>query len=152
MHLHRSRPAALAPEAYHGIAGEIVRTIEPETEADPAALLFQFLAAVGNAFGAGSFVRVEDDRHPPRLNVVGVGRTAKGRKGASWGRVKRLLEAVAPEWVGSRVASGLSSGEGVIYEVRDPVVGLVKDKKSGKVQEEIVDAGVEDKRLLVFEG
>ena len=44
-------PAPLAPDAYHGIAGEIVRKIEPETEADPAAMLFQFLAAIGNTLG-----------------------------------------------------------------------------------------------------
>ena len=82
-------PAPLAPEAFHGIAGEIVRTIEPETEADPAALLFQLLAAVGNMLGAGACIRVEGDRHPPRLFVVQVGRTSKGRKGTSWGRVRR---------------------------------------------------------------
>ena len=59
-------PAPLAPEAYHGIVGEIVRAIEPETEADPAALLFQFLAGAGNIFGTGAYARVEGDRHHRR--------------------------------------------------------------------------------------
>jgi hypothetical protein len=35
----------LGDDAYHGIAGELVRAIEPTTEADPAAILLQFLAA-----------------------------------------------------------------------------------------------------------
>ena len=99
-------PAPLAPEAYHGIAGEIVRAIEPETEADPAALLFQLLAAVGNILGDGAYARVEADRHPPRLFMVQVGRTSKGRKGTSWGRVRSLLEVVAPEWASAASPPG----------------------------------------------
>jgi hypothetical protein len=55
-------PAPLAEEAFHGLVGEIVRKIEPETEADPAALLFQFHAGIGNVLGTGSYVRVEADR------------------------------------------------------------------------------------------
>ncbi len=31
-------PEPLADEAFYGLAGDIVRTIEPHTEADPAAL------------------------------------------------------------------------------------------------------------------
>ena len=31
----RSWPEPIAEEAYHGITGEIVRAIEPDTEADP---------------------------------------------------------------------------------------------------------------------
>ena len=145
-------PSPLAPEAYHGIAGDIVRLIEPETEADPAALLFQFLAAVGNVLGPGAYTHVEADRHPPRLFVVQIGRTSKGRKGTAWGRVRSILETVAPEWAGNRVASGLSSGEGVIHAVRDAIEQRTKDKKSGTVTTEIVDEGVTDKRLLLFEG
>lgn len=37
----------------------------------------------------------------------------------------------------------------MIYEVRDLITGRVKDKKSGKMNEETIDAGVDDKRLLV---
>ena len=139
-------PPPLAPEAYYGIAGDIVRLIEPETEADPAALLFQLLTAAGNILGSAAYAQVESDRHPPRLFTVQVGRTSRGRKGTSWGRVRSLLEIVAPEWTRDRIASGLSSGEGVICEVRDPVTMVTKGK------EEVTDPGVTDKRVLVFEG
>jgi hypothetical protein len=145
-------PDPLARDAFHGIAGRIVGLISPESEADPAALLFQFLTAVGSILGDSAYAQVEGDRHPPRLFTIQVGRTSKGRKGTSWGRVRALLEVVAPEWTATRVASGLSSGEGVIYEVRDPIVGSVRDKKTGLVTTETVDQGVEDKRLLLFEG
>src|SRR6185436_8314623 len=46
-------PEQLADEAYHGLAGEWVRLIGPETEADPAALLIQMLVAIGNLIGRG---------------------------------------------------------------------------------------------------
>ena len=45
----------LAPEALHGLAGEVVRTIEPHSESDPVALLLQFLSAFGNAIGRGPY-------------------------------------------------------------------------------------------------
>ena len=145
-------PAPLAEPAFHGLAGKIVRAIEPETEADPAAILFQFLAAFGNAVGPGPYVAVEGDRHPPRLFTVQVGKTSKGRKGTSWGRAREPLAAAAPNWLEHRVASGLSSGEGLIHEVRDPTYATVVDKRSGIPEEVCVDAGVSDKRLLVMEG
>src|SRR5207247_4768055 len=44
----------------------------------------------------------------------------KGRKGVSVGYPKRLLETVDDVWVKSRMMSGLSSGEGLIWYVRDP--------------------------------
>src|SRR5262245_51970520 len=46
-------PDSLDTAAYHGLAGNIVRTIEPASEADPAALLVQTLVAFGNAIGRG---------------------------------------------------------------------------------------------------
>ena len=47
----RSWPASLAADAFHGLAGTFVRTVEPHSEADPAALLLQFLVAFGSAAG-----------------------------------------------------------------------------------------------------
>ena len=34
----RSWPAPLAADAIHGLAGKFVRTVEPHSEADPAAI------------------------------------------------------------------------------------------------------------------
>jgi hypothetical protein len=142
-------PEPLGMDAYHGLTGEIVLEIMPETEADPAGLLVQFLAAFGNIVGNQAYARVEGDRHPPRLFAVMVGRTAKGRKGTSWGRVCELLERVAPDWARDRKISGLSSGEGLIHALRDPAEDEEGDRKGNKGAG---DRGVTDKRLLVFEG
>ena len=144
-------PAPLSTDAFHGLAGEIVLRIEPHTEADPAAILFQLLHAFGNAVGRGPHLKIEGDEHGTNNNVVLVGRTAKGRKGTSWGRVREVFVQADPDWAGQRIVSGLSSGEGLIWQVRDPIHRLERDRKSGAVEEVLVDAGVSDKRLLVHE-
>ena len=107
-------PDSLEPEAYHGLVGDIVRTIAPHTEADPAALLIQLLVGLGNVVGRSPYFSVEADRHGANLFAVIVGETSKARKGTSLGYVKRLLRDVDPTWVDSRLMDGLSSGEGLI--------------------------------------
>ncbi len=74
-------PQRLEKEAYYGVAGEIVRAIEPHTEADPAALLIQLLVAFGSAVGRGPYFPVEADRHHPNLFCCVAGETSKARKG-----------------------------------------------------------------------
>jgi hypothetical protein len=127
--------------ALYGLAGDVVETIAPHTEGDLAALLIQYLTAVGNVIGKAAYYQVEADRHYPRLFTVLVGDTGKGRKGTSLGQIRRIIKQVDEPWAEDRVKNGLSSGEGLIFEVRDKV------EKNG----EVVDAGAPDKRLLVVE-
>jgi hypothetical protein len=147
-------PEQLRPEALHGIAGEIVRAIDPHTEADPAAVLIQLLAGFGSIIGRGSYWTAEADRHHLNLFAVLVGDTAKGRKGTSWGQIKRILDLVDPDWAGKRIVSGLASGEGLIHHVRDPRSESKPIREKGIVagyEEVQTDAGVADKRLFVIE-
>ena len=74
-------PDPLAPEALHGPAGEFVRLVGPHTEADPVALLGQFLAGVGCCIGPVPRFVVGADVHTARLFAVLVGSTARGRRG-----------------------------------------------------------------------
>jgi hypothetical protein len=110
-------------EAFHGLAGDTVREIEPHSEAAPVALLVQLLTAFGNRIGRTAHFKAEGDTHYLNLFVVLVGRTAFGRKGSSWGRVRQVLEQVEPEWLAKRVQGGLASGEGMVYAIRDEVKG-----------------------------
>jgi hypothetical protein len=147
-------PDPPAPEAYYGLAGDVVRVLEPQTESDPIALLAQFLLAFGNAIGRQAHFRVEGDRHYLNLFAVAVGDTAKGRKGTSWGRVRALFEMADSEWTDKRIMGGLSSGEGLIWNVRDPIMARDKIKERGRItamQEYEADPGESDKRLLVYE-
>jgi hypothetical protein len=147
-------PAPLDDSALHGLSGRFVRTIEPHSEADPVALLVQFLVAFGSAVGRGPHFTAEADRHGVNLGAVFVGETAKGRKGTSWGHARKIVTEADPDW-SSRMMSGLSSGEGLIWQVRDEIRGKHPVKEKGRVvdyEEIVTDEGVSDKRLLVFEG
>jgi hypothetical protein len=147
-------PDAIDPEAFHGLTGKFVSALEPATEADPAALLVQFLVGAGNAIGRTAHAVVEGDRHYCNEFAVLVGRSAKGRKGTSLGRVKSALSGADPEWAGNRIMSGLSTGEGLIWQVRDPIEKQEPVRERGQpVTYETVttDEGVADKRLLVTE-
>jgi hypothetical protein len=88
----------LSAEALYGLPGDIVRAIEPHSEADPAALLANVLCAFGNLVGRGAFARVGADEHHLKNFVGLVGETAKGRKGLSWSPVRELMHAVDPGW------------------------------------------------------
>ncbi|MBN2326729.1 MAG: DUF3987 domain-containing protein [Candidatus Omnitrophica bacterium] len=135
-------PKPLKDEAFHGIAGDFVKLVAPHTEADPAAVLLQFLTAYGNCIGRHAHFRVEADTHYMNLFCALVGETSRGRKGTSWGYVRRLFKSVDVDWISERVVSGLSSGEGLKTSVRDPL-----EDKDGTLK----DSGVTDKRLLVQE-
>lgn len=149
-------PESLADEALHGLAGEVVRLIRPHTEADDPALLVNFLLAFGNSVGRGPHAVAEADRHGTNLSAVLVGESAKGRKGSSWGHIRELLARADPTWAGEHVAEGLSSGEGLIWCVRDPIERVVptkdKGRSTGDFETLVEDAGVSDKRLFVLEG
>ncbi len=142
--------------AFHGLPGEIVRLIEPHTEADSAALLFQLLAAYGNIIGRNSYMVADGARHYLNLFGVLVGQSSKGRKGTSWNQIGNLLERIDEDWRANRVTSGLSSGEGLIWNVRDAITETkpIKDKgrHTGEHEEVITDSGITDKRLFVIEG
>ena len=149
-------PEPAAEPAWHGLAGDVVRMLAPHTEADPHAVLVTLLVAFGNAVGRGPGFTAEGDFHGSNLYAVIVGDTSKGRKGTSWGRVRQLVEAADPEWSQERIMGGLSSGEGVVSQVRDQITKMVAEKVKGKATghyiEEVEDFGVSDKRLLVVEG
>ena len=73
-------PDPLAPEAYYGLAGEFTRTIEPYTEADPAAILVSLLGVTGSMVGLEVCARAGNRDHPARFFILICGNTASGRK------------------------------------------------------------------------
>src|SRR5580704_10105860 len=109
----------LAVEALHGIAGTVVRSITPHTEADPAAILLQFLVAFGNLVGPAPHCMVESTRHGLNLFVVLVGESSKARKGTSWRQICRLFSEVDDPWVNHRVTTARLSSSGLIHALRD---------------------------------
>jgi hypothetical protein len=131
-------------KAYHGLAGDVVRAIDPHTEAHPVAILIQTLTFFGNVIGRTPHYVVEADKHRGNLFIALTGETAKARKGTSGSRVESIFAGVDDHWC---TRSGLSSGEGLITALRDATEVWDREKQ----RHEIVDPGVADKRLLVFE-
>jgi hypothetical protein len=136
-------PAPLGGAAYHGLAGKFVERVLPESEADPAALQLQFLAAFGNLVGRRPHAIAGGARHAMNFYVASVGQTSKSRKGTSWAHVQRLFGFLDEEWTRDHIIKGLSTGEGLIWRVRDPIFKTVK----GETQ--VVDDGIVDKRLCL---
>lgn len=128
-------PAPPDRAVYHELPGEIASRIAPHTESDPVAILTQLLVSFGAAVGRGAWFQIEATRHHPNEYMCLTGDTARARKGTAWDHVRRLIITIDPT-LAPRVLTGLSSGEGVIWSVRDP---------AGQ------DPGHSDQRLLVIE-
>ena len=140
--------------AFYGLPGRIARVIEPASEADPVALLAQSIVSYGSMIGRTAHFTAEADRHHGNEFVVLVGETAKARKGTSWGHISSLGREAEEQWAADRVQTGASSGEGIIWAVRDPITKRECVKERGKDPHYVeveADPGVEDKRLLVYE-
>lgn len=133
----RRWPAPLTDAAYHGLAGRFVRLVGPETEADPAALLFQFLLFFGVAVARGIGFYIGATWHGLNEYLGLIGDTGTGKKGTSFEEVRNVFELADPDFVKSRLKrGGLASGEGL--------KGAVRDARDD-------DPGEPDKRLLVYE-
>lgn len=126
---------------YYGLVGEVMRAASNGTEVHPAAAGLAFLTAASAALGRQRFVPIGDTLHHARLYSIHVGRSSRAGKGMALALVKRIREKIA---CGNFHDGGLSSREGLTYQIRD-----ASDEKNE--QQEPLDPGVDDKRLLVVE-
>ena len=127
----------LSEDALYGLPGDIVKTVDQYTEADPAAVLVTLLVMYGNVTGRNAYFKVEETLHYTNLFTALSGPSSTGRKGQSQSTLKRIYKAVDEQWVTSRMVSGLSSGEGIIHKIRD-----------ANFEASPPDHGVTDKRIL----
>ncbi len=142
--------------ALPGIVGDFVDLATDGSEADPAAVLATMLVRFGVEAGspepsARPHVYVGESRHESRINAVIVGRSAKARKGTSGAPVARLFKvpegSVDAPVMGATSLGPLSTGEGIVYAVRDALESWDEKEQEFKV----TDPGVKDKRLYVQE-
>jgi hypothetical protein len=136
-------PTPLGTAAYHGLAGKFVDRVLPESESDPVALLLQFLVAFGNLVGRCAHAVAGGAHHFLNLYVAIVGDTSKSRKWTSWAHVLRLFRFLDEEWTREHLIKSVSSGEGLIWRVRDPIF------KSVNGERQVIDDGIVDKRLCL---
>lgn len=146
-------PEPMPEAAFYGLAGEVVAAILPHTEAAREAILVNFLIALGAMAGRGPHTTAGNARHGVNLFAVLTGATSGGRKGTSQAAVDGLLRLVDADFMKDKTPGGLSTGEGLIWIVRDPVERPKKCKPGtpSNGEMEIEFAGIDDKRLMVVE-
>ena len=134
----------LSPEAFPGWIGDVVSCACRDSEAHPAAVLITLLLRFA-AECQGPYVAIGDAKQWARTFAVIVGDSSRARKGTSSKPIIKLFSELKDP---ARYSPGpLSTGEGLIFAVRDATYGI--DKKSG--EEITVDPGVSDKRLFFHE-
>ncbi|WP_291325342.1 hypothetical protein [Desulfovibrio sp. UCD-KL4C] len=136
---------------FYGFAGEFVEFATEYSEADPIAVLATFLSRFGVEVGRSPFVLAGEQQHA-RVNAVLVGQSSKARKGTSFMPIRELFKFSEDEWKLSHVSHGpLSSGEGLIFAVRDERTEYIVDRQKGSGKDVTVDLGIKDKRLFVLD-
>ncbi|MEW5789524.1 MAG: hypothetical protein AB1899_16895 [Pseudomonadota bacterium] len=143
-------PPVMAPEGFQPLLLEIVTAATATSEAHPVAVAFNAMAMFSCMIGRGPHQWIGDTAIHARPFGLIVGKSGKARKDTAKHTVTRVFKA-ADELLRQRFktgdrlrihAGGLSSGEGLVYAIRDAREG--EDGKDG-------DPGVKDKRLLVVE-
>ena len=141
--------------ALHGLAGDVVRLIEPHTEADPVSLLASFLSEFGAMLNRGPHLILDGSYHPLLFWPVLVGQSSKSRKGTASRRIETVLRLADEHWTRGECKGTLSSGEGLAFAVRDAQFKEEPVKQSGKPTGEMqticTDSGIEDKRLFLVQ-
>jgi hypothetical protein len=111
-------PGGMAPAAFRGIAGTIVGLIAENTEACQEAIVLQLLTAFGNMIGGRAHWIESGKKHRCNLYLAIVGPTGCG-KGMAWEAVQWLMERCNPQWKAKPVLESMTSGEGVIKEIKE---------------------------------
>jgi hypothetical protein len=132
----------LSEKALWGIGGEITKRLCENAESDPAGVIHQLYVFAGNIMGRKCYVEAESNKIFPNMYLLVVGDSSLGRKGTSYNLVKSVIEPELNDYLTQNVKSGLFSGQGLTFHLRDEI----KDAKGS-----IIDEGVKDKRLLVKE-
>jgi DNA-binding transcriptional ArsR family regulator len=121
--------------ALYGLTGEVVRALLPHTEADPAALVLDFLCGfgvmTGNEAGAQPHAMADGAKHPARINGLVVGETSRARKSSAFTQMMRLFRRMDSDFCATRVLSGFGSGEALIDDVAES-----EDKRMWVVESE----------------
>jgi hypothetical protein len=119
---------SLEPAALYGLAGEFTKIVAPHTEADPVGVLLQFHVLFGNVIDRSTYSRLP---HASPFEPF------RGPGGSDFQRTQRdrvfagqtVFAGTEPAWTRTCYTTGLSSGEGLIYAVRD---ALGQDPGSGQ--------------------
>ncbi len=128
-----------------GNAGRIALLASHGTEIDPHAVIFSLLSVAGGVIGPDIHLYVGEARHYCRLFCVLAGASSRGRKGSSLAPILSIFKEIVPEFPEIWTSGPLSSGEGLLWRIRDASEEVDKEGMP-------IDPGVDDKRLIVLDG
>lgn len=135
-------PKPISQAGFIGPIGEFILRVTAGSEADPSAALVAALVRYGCRIGRTARLRIGGSDIFPNEYALLVGPTSSGRKGTTSNYSKILFSQAdeqRPDFndpIAGYDTSGLSSGQGLIFAVRDAAGD---------------DHGVDEKRLMVVE-
>jgi Protein of unknown function (DUF3987) len=163
------------PAANYGVLGTIAREVEAYTEAESAPLLLNLLTTTGVALGCKPYLQIGAKRHRAVMDTVNVADTGENKQDG-WAPIEAVLsqvpgimaeagaqargDAASGGYLGTTghfgapvppQLNGLTTGEGLLWAIREERSALVQDKKNHTTVRQVMDEGVPDKRLLVIE-
>lgn len=144
-------PPSLAPEAYYGLPGKVMRAIAPHTESAPAGVLGSFLTAGGCLIGPGPHVYRDGQRHATNEFGLIVGKTSEGRKGSATRRVNEVFQCLSDSNSTTIDHVDMRAGRGGIAWQSLILRGLGSGESLVAALAEEQESGVLDPRRLVFE-
>jgi len=140
----------ISEEAFYGVIGKIVNLIKDETEASSESLLFQALAILGNLLDRKFYITINGSNIYTNEFVLIVGKTSKARKGTSFRAVSYFFKKAWGKVYEDRIRRGVSTGEGIIWTIRDDVyIDFIK--KNGERKRKLQSPGVLDKNIIFLE-
>ena len=139
------------PRMLHGYLGDVVRVLDPTTEADPVGVYVTLLATFGACLSPRQYT-FAGARQTPRLWPLLIGPTGSGRKGTTWSVVREFFNDARGDHFlrHNLVHGGLSTGEGLVGLVRDRPDEVERPGK-GRVEQPSSWDRYDDKRRLIVE-
>jgi Protein of unknown function (DUF3987) len=110
-------PVNLDAPAFYRELGEMVRNLDPLTEADPYGILAATLVMLGNWIGRRYHLRVGADRHYAAQQLILTGQSALSRKGTACSIAKAAMQVFDEEWHRDNIFYSLNSGQGIAHTV-----------------------------------
>jgi hypothetical protein len=144
-------PADWTDPVFHGPLGEMVRTLDPYTEASALGTMTSLLVMMGNSLGRSYYVPIGAGRHFPVIYAWMVGPSATGRKGTAADNALFCMGQIDPDWCAYNIRRSLNSGQGIVQTVKN----LHEDARSRTQAASLLSGGaaavghgLDDKRAL----
>jgi hypothetical protein len=101
----------MGDEAFHGVAGDYIRSLKGNSEASQEGMLVLFLSAFSSMVGYRAWTRVEETVHYPNLFAIVAGKSSRARKDTGYNRIIKPLKEADETWAKECCKSHFASGE-----------------------------------------